>query len=158
MTSTPHAAHLNPTLGDSAVDGLLAGTSAGLLMGLYVLAVGVLSGQAWTALLAQFDPSPVPSPLTGVVAHLAVAGVYGVAYAVAWRWLRRLCPPGLGWLAGLAYGLLLWGPVSRLLRLPAGGISETWLAVVAPVHLVVAHLVYGAALGWLLGRREPAPH
>jgi hypothetical protein len=157
MTSSPRMTHPNTSPGDSAVDGLLAGTGAGLLMALYVGAVGRLSGQAWRDILAQFDPSPAPSPLTGVVAHLAVAGVYGLVFALAWRWLRRASPRVPGWLAGLAYGLLLWALATVLLRLPAAATPEGWLAGVAPVHLAVAHMLYGLALGWLLGRRGLAP-
>jgi hypothetical protein len=153
MTSSPQVAQPNLTLGDSAVDGLLAGTSAGVAMALYVAVAGLLAGQAWTDILAQFDPSPAPSPFTGALAHLAVAGVYGVIFALAWRWLRRVWRPGFGWLAGLLYGIALWGLALVLLRLPAATTPEGWLAGVAPLHLAVAHLLYGAALGGLLGRR-----
>jgi hypothetical protein len=135
------------------VDGLLAGVGAGLLMAVYVTASGLLAGQPLTAVLAQFDPSPDPSPVTGVLAHLAVAGVYGVIFALGWTALRRLWPVGPGWLAGLVYGILLWGVALLLLRLPGGATPEGWLVGVAPLHLAVAHVLYGLVLGWLLGRR-----
>jgi hypothetical protein len=156
MTGSSHAIHSTPNLGDSAVDGLLAGTSAGLLMGLYVAATGLLAGQTLPGVLAQFDPSPNPSPFTGALAHLAVAGVYGVIFALGWNIVRRLWPGGPAWLAGLFYGILLWCVALLLLRLPAAATSESWLAAVAPVHLAVAHWLYGLALGWLLGRRPAA--
>lgn len=156
MSSSPRTAYPNLTLGDSAVDGLLTGTGAGLLMALYLLMTGLLSGQPWPMILAQFDPSPTPTPLTGAVAHLAVAGVYGVIYAVAWRWLRRAWQRAPAWLAGLVYGAALWGLALVLMRLPASATPEGWLAGVAPMHLALAHLLYGAALGWLLGRRAHA--
>jgi hypothetical protein len=157
MTSSPRVARPDIGPGDSAVDGLLAGTGAGLLMALYVGAVGRLSGQAWRDILAQFDPSPAPSPFTGVVAHLAVAGVHGLVFALAWHWLRRAAPRVPGWLAGLVYGPVLWLLAVVLLRLSPAATPEGWLAGVAPVHLAVAHLIYGLALGWLLGRRALVP-
>jgi hypothetical protein len=43
-----------------------------------------------------------------------------------------------------------------LLRLPAAATPEGWLVGVAPVHLAVAHWLFGLALGWLLGRRPAA--
>ena len=152
MTTSPRVAHSNSSLGDSAVDGLLAGAGAGLLMGLYVAAAGLLAGQGLGSILAQFDPSPTPSALTGVLAHLAMAGVYGIVFAVAWRWVRRLWRRGPAWLAGALYGGGLWALAQLLLALPAGQ-AEGWLAGVSPVNLAVAHLVYGLTLGWLLGRR-----
>ena len=133
MTSSPRVAQTSSSVGDSAVDGLLAGTSAGLVMALYVAVAGLLSGQSLAAILAQFDPSPAPTPFTGALAHLAVAGVYGVLFALAWRGLRRVLPRVPGWLAGLAYGLVLWALAALLLRLPASATPESWLAGVAPV-------------------------
>jgi hypothetical protein len=153
MTGSPRIAHTHVSFGDSAVDGLLAGAGAGLLMAVYLTAAGVVSGQSLAAILAQFDPSPDPSPATGALAHLAVAGVYGVIFALAWNGLRRIWPVGPGWLAGLVYGVLLWGVALLLLRLPGGATPESWLAGVAPIHLAVAHWLYGLVLGWLLGRR-----
>ena len=153
MTITPGVISSKSSLGDSAVDGLLAGTMAGLLMAVYVAVVGLLSGQSLTAILAQFDPSPAPSAVTGALAHLAVSGVYGMGFALAWRWLRRLWPRIPGALLGLAYGLLVWCLAVLLLRLPAAATPEGWLAAVPPLHLAVAHLLYGLALGVLLARR-----
>ncbi len=156
MTSRQRAAHTTSSLGDSAVDGLLSGTSAGLLMAVYITVAGVLAGQVWTTILAQFDPSATPSALTGILAHLAVSGVYGVFFGMAWRWLGRLWPRVPSWLVGLAYGLVLWTVALLLLRLPAAATPAGWLAGVAPVHLALAHALYGLALGGLLGRRTPA--
>lgn len=152
MTSTPQMAHPKSTLGDSAVDGLLAGTGAGVLMALYVIVAGLLQGQSLASLMAQFDPSPSPSPFTGALAHLAVAGVYGALFAVLWRWLQKLWNRAPGWLAGAAYGLVLCTLALAVLRLPAAR-PEGWLAAIGPLHLAVAHLVYGLALGYVLGRR-----
>lgn len=49
---------------------------------------------------------------------------------------------------GLAYGLLLW-LITQIAF--ATGINVA-LSSLPIVHLAVAHLVYGAALGWLAGR------
>src|SRR3712207_3687285 len=67
MTTHPRAAQSNASRGDCEVYGLLAGASAGLLMGLYVAAAGLLAGQNLGGILAQFDPSPAPTPLTGML-------------------------------------------------------------------------------------------
>ena len=113
-------------------------------------------GQATLAsLLAQFDPGPSPSPFTGALAHLAVAGVYGALFAVLWRWLRQLWKRAPGWLAGAVYGLALYALALLVLRLPAAR-PEGWLAAVGPLHLAIAHLTYGLGLGYLIDRRPPA--
>lgn len=132
------------TWGDAAVDGLLAGVAAGAVMAIYVLAVGVLSGHTWQAVLSQFDPGLTPLPLTGGLTHLAVAGVYGALFGVAWRGLRRFVPRLPAWTAGLAYGLLLW--VLAVLVTSSRPAGE-WLRALPPLHLLAAHLLYGAALG-----------
>src|SRR5690242_7556896 len=84
--------------GDAAVDGLLSGVAAGLLMAVFFLAAGALGGQGWAATLQQFDPGLTPTPLTGAVTHLAVSGVYGILFASLWRLMGRMwrrLPAGL---------------------------------------------------------------
>jgi hypothetical protein len=73
--------HTQSSWGDTAVDGLLAGVGAGALMAAFLLAAAGMAGQDWQSVLRQFDPGLTPAPLTGLVTHLAVSGVYGILFA-----------------------------------------------------------------------------
>lgn len=148
--STSNSVQVRPaSAGDTAVAGLLHGLAAGLAMAGFLVAVGVLRGQGPADTLAAFSVSGQPaaaSALIGLLGHLAVAGVYGLVWGVAWRAIGR--PARVpAWLAGLAYGLLLWGVAQLLVR--SLGAS---LAVIAPWALLAGHLVYGALLGFLSRR------
>ncbi|MBX7250753.1 MAG: DUF1440 domain-containing protein [Candidatus Promineofilum sp.] len=141
------------TIGDVAVDGLLAGMAAGLAMVGVLLAAGLLNGISVTETLGRFDPGSDASPVVGALLHLAVAGLYGVVFAV----ISRLAGPRFGgsrygWLLGAAYGLLVW-VVAQFVLLPRLGIT---LADISPAQFIPAHLIYGIVLGYLLGRHQPA--
>jgi hypothetical protein len=137
--------------GDAAVDGLLAGGAAGVVMAAYLLAAGLWSGQGWQAILAQFDPQAQPQPWTGALAHLAVAAVYGAGFGMAWRlWPARWPRPPV-WAAGLVYGLILLGLALAAVNAQGGG---AWLAQSGPVQIGVAHALYGLALGTLMRRMK----
>jgi hypothetical protein len=135
--------------GDAAVAGLLRGLAAGLAMAAFLVAAGLLRGQGPADTLAAFTMSGQPvasSALTGLLGHLAVAGVYGLIWGLAW-WViggRTAIP---AWLGGLVYGLMLWG-VSQLLVRSVG----SSLAQIAPLALLAGHLLYGLILG-LLSRK-----
>lgn len=139
------------TFGDAAVDGLLAGGAAGLLMAVYLWLAGLALGYSAGTLFSRFDPGQTPSPVTGGLIHLAVSGVYGVLYGLG----RRLTAvwPGLrqvpGWLLGAAYGLVLLA-LAWTVVLPGTGSTVRELPL---IHLAVAHLLYGLALG-ALARRD----
>ena len=139
--------------GDAAVDGLLAGVAAGVLMAIYVLVIGLLGGTGWAEVLAQFDPSTDPQPVTGALTHLAVAGVYGAIFGLVWRLVSALWPRLPGWLGGLAFGLVLWG---LAMAVTASGAMGDWMRTVAPIHFLVAHVLYGIALGVRGGRAREA--
>ncbi len=148
-TEQPGRAH---TWGEDIVDGLLRGTGAGGLMIAYVLLAGALSGEAAAATLGRFDPARGGEALRGGLAHLATAAVYGAVFGAAWHalspWRARLP----GWLAGLAYSVLL-------LAL-ANGLLLPWMTPALrgfpALHFFVAHLLYGVTLGWLSARRLSA--
>jgi hypothetical protein len=137
------------TWGDAAVDGLLGGVAAGLVMAVYVLVVGMLMGAGWEAVLAQFDPGANPAPLTGALTHLAVAGVYGAVFGLGWRALHSAWPRLPALLIGLAYGGVLWGLAAVV---TSNRPSGEWLRALPAVHLAVAHLLYGAVLGVAIRR------
>jgi hypothetical protein len=138
--------------GDAAVDGLYGGMTAGLIMVGYLIVAGLFGGVDPGLTLSRFDPSSAPSPLTGAIAHMAVAGVYGAIFGLIWRWLVRH-RPGLGrfgWLIGLIYGLGLWllaesltmrGPGSALLAIPL-------------LHFAVGHAVFGLVLALVVHRQQ----
>lgn len=133
------------TLGDAAVDGLFAGSIAGIAMLLTLVLLGLLMGEAPDSLLRRFATGQSPDPLRGGLIHWAVSGIYGgvfslLIHALPARILIRLP----GWLIGLLYsaGLLvlaltviLPGLRSSLQELPLGA-------------LAAGHAVYGMVLGW----------
>ena len=145
--STSNSVRVQSTnAGDAAVAGLLRGLAAGLAMAAFLVAAGLLRGQGPANTLAAFTMSGQPAAsnaLTGLLGHLAVAGVYGLIWGLAWRLLggRTAIP---AWLGGLVYGLLLWG-VSQLLVRSVG----SSLAQIVPWALLAGHLLYGLILGVL---------
>ncbi len=151
MTSIkPIPAHTT-TLGDAAVDGLLNGAVAGLAMALYLVLAMLAQGQAPWAVLSAFDASARNSPLVGLVMHLAVSGVYGALFGLLWKSTHRLVPASVpGWLIGLFYGLVLY-LLAELVLLPS---TATALRDIPFYHFGIAHLIYGAVLGWLIGRLD----
>jgi hypothetical protein len=151
QTHTWH--HTHSSWGDAAVDGLLSGVAAGLLMAGFLVAAGIIGGESWDWVLRQFDPGLTPTPLMGAVTHLAVSGVYGILFASLWRPLARVWSHLPAWLAGLVYGLLLWllAATVTAARANSGG---DWFQGIPPAQLVAAHLLYGLCLGWLVGRLQ----
>jgi hypothetical protein len=145
--STSNSVSARPaSAGDAAVAGLLHGLAAGLAMAAFLVIAGLLRGQGLAETLAAFTLSGQPeasNAVTGLLGHLAVAGVYGLIWGLAWRVIgRRTAVPA--WLGGLVYGLLLWGVAQLLVR--SIGAS---LASIAPWALLAGHLVYGVVLGFL---------
>jgi hypothetical protein len=145
--------HTKSGWGDAAVDGLLSGVGAGLLMAALLLAAGWIGGQGWQTVLQQFDPGATPSPLTGAVTHLAVSGVYGILFAILWRPLSKVWRRLPAWLAGLVYGLLLW-LLAAMVSGARANMGGGWLQGIPPAQLAAAHLVYGLSLGWLVSRLQ----
>lgn len=142
------------TIGDVAVDGLLSGMGAGAIMALLLVLLGLVAGSGPGDIIGRFDPAGQGRPLFGGLLHLAMSAIYGVPFAVfyhllvsrwatLWRW---------GWLIGAIYGLALW-VAAQFIILPG---SSTALLEFAPLTFALGHLVYGAALGYLLGRHEGA--
>lgn len=135
----------NTTVGDAAVDGLLAGIVAGIAMATYLVVVSLL-GEG-VAVLSRFDPNGA-SPVVGTLMHLAVAGVYGVVFGIFFNWIRRFNLPA--WLSGLVFGLALFG-VAVTIILPS---SRSALAGIPMPHLGIAHAIYGLVIGFVIGRNQ----
>ena len=138
--------------GDAAVKGLFNGFLAGIGMAVVLVAAGLLSGMPAASTLEHFTPVSSGGPLAGVLAHLAVSGIYGMVFGLLWstilRWVRA--DSGAWWaiLSGAAYGLLLWLGAQFIL-LPTTGAT---LGSMPAGQFLLAHLVYGLVLGWLFGR------
>jgi len=129
--------------GDAAVGGLLHGLAAGLAMAAFLVLAGLAQGQTPASVLSVFAISGEPNVLAGLLGHLAVAAVYGLVWGVLWRMVgRRVRVPAV--VAGLLYGLLLWG-VSQVLVRSIG----VQLALLAPWALLGGHLIYGLVVGFL---------
>ncbi|MEP7358961.1 MAG: hypothetical protein ABI847_17055 [Anaerolineales bacterium] len=141
----------NRTWGDAAVDGLLYGVAAGLVMALFLVCAGLLRGQSWVAMLGQFDPGLGARPMIGLLTHLAVASVYGAVFGVLWRVGARLLRSLPVWAAGLLFGLAMW-LVAVLVASTRGPAAGGWLSGIPPLEFALAHGVYGLALGWLSTR------
>ncbi len=140
------------SVGDVAVDGLLAGLLAGLVMGAFLVVVEMLAGESFAQALARFDPGGGQSAVSGTLFHLAVSALYGVVGALLFRVVQRRRPSwaSWGWLMGGLYGLALW-VVARLVLVP--GVYNT-ADVISPLLFSLAHLLFGLVLGLLLSRLE----
>jgi uncharacterized membrane protein YagU involved in acid resistance len=84
------------------------------------------------------------------VTHLAVGAAFGAIYVLVFRPLTAALPP---WLSGALFGLLEW-------RISYQNVAPAF-DLLPPADLddedrqrtnVVAHLVYGASLGWIADR------
>ena len=136
------------TAGDAAVDGLLSGAAAGVVMAVYLVVIGLVMREGPGIVLSRFDPGEAPSPLTGALMHLAMAGVYGVLFALGRRFIARRPAFGRlpGWLVGLAYGLALLILAGAVI-LPG---TDSPLREIAFLHFALAHVIYGLTLGILV--------
>jgi hypothetical protein len=151
MTKT-HLVWREKTIGDTVIDGLIAGLVGGAVMALFLAAAGWLAGTPPMTTLAYFDPAQTSSWQTGLLAHLAVSVIYGALFGLLLGVMGRLRPSLLhwGWLLGLGYGLLLL-TLARGIWLPA--VASPILQITA-VHLLIAHVVYGVVVGVVVGRKR----
>jgi hypothetical protein len=134
------------TIGDSAVDGLFGGLGAGIIMGIYFVAAGLIGGEGPALVLSRFDPSAAASPLTGALVHLAVASVYGMLFAIGHRYAHIDRLPT--WLDGLLYGVALL-LLAEVIILPG---AQSALRAIPVPSFGLAHVIYGVMLGILVGQ------
>lgn len=135
--------------GDAAVEGLFGGMIAGIAMMIYLLLAGLTFGEGPLTMLSHFGESGGSTPLAGLLLHLGVSGVYGIAFALICQLTarRRGFRPTL-WVVGVlggAYGLVLW-LLAKSILLPA---TSSPLMTMPGGHLLVAHLIFGIFLGLL---------
>ena len=93
MSDTPLLRQKEFTSGDAAIDGLFGGLLAGVVMAVFLVVAGLAVGDSPGEVLARFAPGGAQSPLGGLIAHLAVSGIYGALFGlgcqlVARRWIR----------------------------------------------------------------------
>ena len=147
---TSFVTHRKKTIGDVAVDGLLAGMAGGLVMGVVLVLLGLMDGTGPLETLGHFDPANGGSAAVGGLLHLAVSGIYGVFFALGYHFLGRRWP-GInryGWLLGAIFGVGLW-LAAQFIFLP--GLNSA-LADLAPSFFALGHLVYGLVIGYLIGK------
>ena len=151
MTDNAHRALRETKVGDTAVDGLIAGILAGVGMALYLVLLGLLTGLAPAVMMGRFDPGMSGGWLTGLLTHLAVSGIYGVVFALFFAGMVRIRSSLLrfGWLMGLVYGLVLLA-MARGVLLP---MADSPLLQISTAHLLIAHVVYGLVLGFAVSRK-----
>ena len=128
------------SVSDRAISGLLRGLLAGVFMMVVLVLAGILSGDSLLIALNRFNPFSQDLPLQGLLLHLGVSAVYGIVFGVLRVAIPRRVP---GWLAGLLYGLLLFG-LAELVILPSTGSTLTDLPA---VFVLLAHELYGLILG-----------
>lgn len=136
-------------VGDAAVEGLLNGIFAGIAMAAWIVAVEWVNGVPPQTALGYFDPGENGSPLTGLVLHLAVAGVYGLVFGILTFLVLRIrgVSPKSWWgpVLGALYGLVILGVASSII-LPQ---TASELQALPLWTLTAAHLIYGLGLGTL---------
>lgn len=150
MSNSQPLIRARSSTGDAAVDGLLHGVGAGIVMAIYLIVIGVLMGTGVAATLSAFDLGEGTSPVRGALIHLAVAAIYGMLFSLIYRLIGRGRPIGRGGnvIIGLTFGLLMW-LITQIAF--AAGINVA-LSSLPAVHFAVAHALYGLTLGWLIGR------
>jgi hypothetical protein len=147
MNETKPLTQTQVSIGDAAVDGLIHGAVAGVVMVAYLVVVALLSGEGPLPMLARFDLGGGASPLTGGLMHLAVSGVYGIGFALIRRLIGRRAP---GWLAGLIFGAALFF-VAEVIVLPG---AASPLRAIPALHFAIAHGLYGLTLGVLNAKAQ----
>ncbi len=132
------------SLGEAALDGLVNGLLAGVIMALYVLFAGrVVANNNW-AYFGYLDFSHSGVPGNTLFTQMAVSAIYGAAFGMACQMIKPIRQSLLPrWLAGLVYGGALWMLVAGLI-LPRDNFT---LMPLAAVYLLFAYLVYGLILG-----------
>lgn len=148
---TDFVARGRQTVGDAAVDGLLAGMAAGVVMGVALVLMELPDDVGQLQTLGRFDPAG-GSAVAGGLLHLAVSGIYGVIFAVGNRWLTGWWARARNyeWAIGTGFGLAIW-LAAQFTFLPG---LDSALAATPPHSFAVAHLVYGGMLGYLIGRQQ----
>jgi len=135
-----------------AVDGLIFGVLSGLGMCLVMAVLALFSRNSVATLLERFSTGTMPSPLQGLLSHLAVSAIYGMLFgALIWPILQRFSSLKItGRLGGLGYGLLLLF-LAQVAILPA---TASPLVQLPFWQWVLGHVSYGLILGTFFARQS----
>lgn len=140
------------SFGEAVVDGLLAGVGAGGVMAACLVLAGLALGVGPGPVLGSLDVSGANAPAAGLLAHLAVAGVFGAVFGGAWRFTPwRRTEIRLSLLCGLGYGGLLWATAAGLWQPALAGRAHLFAGMPA-WQLLAAHSAYGLTLSLLFSR------
>lgn len=126
--------------------GAVAGLAGGVVFTVVLLLVGGLS--RISGLVGADDV------VTGVVVHLVVAQLIGIAYVGLFAGRSYDPVSGLCW--GLSYGVVWWvlGPLTLLPVLTGGPSAWSAAGLAAAFPALVGHLAYGAVLGLVVERLQ----
>ncbi len=132
------------TVGDVAVDGLLSGVVAGVAAALYLVIIGLFSGETFHSTLGRFDPQQTGNAILGIFVHLGMSAVYGGLFAVLYRPIRRRMPtsPVLNLIIGLIYGIILMLVAELVFN---SGI-ESVLDDISIIQFALFHIIFGLVL------------
>lgn len=132
------------TVGDVAVDGLLSGVVAGVAAALYLVIIGLFSGETFHSILGRFDPQQTGNAILGIFVHLGMSAVYGGLFAVLYRPIRRRMPtsPVLNLVIGLIYGIILMLVAELVFN---SGI-ESALDDISKIQFALFHIIFGLVL------------
>lgn len=141
-------------VGDAAVEGLLSGILAGVVMALVIAGIEMLAGVSPLAALAYFDAGSSASPLSGAFTHIAISGMYGVVFGILALLIARTVGGregnGLRLMMGALYGLLLFA-IAEWVILPR---TNSPLREMPLWGFASAHVIYGMTLSWWMSRKE----
>jgi hypothetical protein len=138
------AIHMN-----NIAKGILAGLAATIVLTLIMLAKTAIG------LMPELDPVAMVAEIMGVsmavgwgVHFLLGAVIWGVAFAL----LEPYLPGGDFWVKGVVLGVGAWLLMMVAMMPMAGaGFFGMQLGIMAPVLMLVVHIVYGAVLGGVYG-------
>lgn len=146
-------------VGDAAVEGLLNGILAGVVMAAWIVLIEMLSGIAPLAVLGYFDVgsstlNSSASPFVGLFTHVAISGIYGVVFGMVAMLVARMLGAQLNlgiWSAlGILYGALVFG-IAEWILLPR---TNSPLREMPLWAFATAHFIYGIVLAWLSARNK----
>lgn len=149
----PKRVFRSTSVGDAAVEGLIYGIAAGLVLVLFVIAFEWLAGVMPLEVLSYFGVDAGAAPWAGLFTHVAVSGIYGVVFGMLALGVARLLgermTPGVRLMLGALYGLLIF-VVAEWIILPR---TSSPLAEMPVWALALGHVLYGVVLAWLVGRK-----
>ena len=142
------------SIGDVAIDGLVAGLVGGIVGALILLVLGLFSGNSTLNILQRFDATANGSPLLGTVMHLAVSVIYGALFAILLKLIIQVWPAArrISWLLGMIYGLILM----LLAEVIFSSGFNSQLEETSLIDFTLFHIAYGVTLGIVSGRMASA--